>query len=268
MKKLLYVAPHISTGGMPQYLLEQIKTFKDNYDLYVIEYSNLSDAYVVQRDQIKQLIPPEKYFTLTSPGKHKPEILDIFDFVKPEIVHFQEPVSWFISDELMDKFLKLENRPYYIVSPHSKFASPSSCSFTPDKCVLVSKWSYEKFKSLTDVPCDIWEYPIKDLTPDKEKYQKELGLDPNFKHVVNVGLFTEGKNQGEVFEVAKLLQDYPIKFHFLGNQAINFKEYWEPIMETKPDNCIIWGERKDVNAFLQASDIHYFSSKPYLINFL
>lgn len=257
-RKLLYVAPHISTGGMPQYLLEQIISFINDFDIYVIEYSNYSDEYVVQRDRIKHLIPSEKYFCL---GDDKSQLISIIKDVKPDIVHFQEPVTWFIKNPKdIKQLLDIPNRPYYIVTPHSKYASPSSCTFVPDKYVLVSKWALKQFEKNTTIPCDIWEYPIKSPSIDKEKYQKELGLDPNFHHVLNVGLFTEGKNQGEVFEVAKLVQDKPIKFHFVGNQAPNFKSYWEPIMETKPDNCIIWGERDDVDKFLQACDIFYFSS--------
>ena len=257
-KKLLYVAPHISTGGMPQYLLEQIIEFKEKFDIYVVEYSNYSDEYTVQRDQIKKLVNDSNYYCL---GNDKSELLNIIKSVKPDICHFQEPVTWFIKDNNIVKgLLEIPNRPYYITTPHSKYVSPTSCNFIPDKYVLVSKWAHQQFIKKTDIPCDIWEYPIKDFTREKEKCQKELGLDPNFHHVLNVGLFTEGKNQGEIFEVARLLQDKPIKFHFVGNQAINFKDYWEPIMETKPDNCIVWGERKDVDKFMQACDLFYFSS--------
>ena len=28
MKKVLYITPHLSTGGLPQYLLKKIETFK------------------------------------------------------------------------------------------------------------------------------------------------------------------------------------------------------------------------------------------------
>ena len=31
-------------------------------------------------------------------------------------------------------------------------------------------------------------------------------------------------------------------------------------METKPDNCVVWGERNDVDTFIQACDVHLFSS--------
>ena len=85
-------------------------------------------------------------------------------------------------------------------------------------------------------------------------------MEHDYKHVVNIGLFTPGKNQGYAFEIARLLQDYKIKFHFIGNQAPNFEHYWGPAMETKPDNCVVWGEREDVDAFVQASDVHLFTS--------
>ena len=107
---------------------------------------------------------------------------------------------------------------------------------------------------------DLIEYPIDEKIQDKVESQKILGLDPEFKHIVNIGLFTPGKNQGYSFEIARLLQKYKIMFHFVGNQASNFVNYWEPIMKTKPDNCIVWGERNDTDAFLQASDIHLFTS--------
>jgi hypothetical protein len=62
------------------------------------------------------------------------------------------------------------------------------------------------------------------------------------------------------FEIARLLQEYKIMFHFIGNQASNFINYWQPIMEIKPDNCVVWGERDDVDLFIQACDVHLFSS--------
>lgn len=65
----------------------------------------------------------------------------------------------------------------------------------------------------------------------------------------------------EIFKVARILEKYKIKFHFVGNQAMNFESYWGPIMNSKPDNCVVWGERNDVDKFYKASDMFYFSSK-------
>jgi predicted O-methyltransferase YrrM len=74
-------------------------------------------------------------------------------------------------------------------------------------------------------------------------------------------LFAPGKNQSEVFAIARQLEKYKIKFHFVGNQAMNFEDYWKPLMSHKPENCVIWGERDDVDTFYAACDMFYFSSK-------
>ena len=87
-----------------------------------------------------------------------------------------------------------------------------------------------------------------------------MDLDPTWKHVLNVGLFAPGKNQAEVFSLATQLEKYKIKFHFVGNQAGNFEHYWGPLMKHKPENCVIWGERNDVDTFYAACDMFYFSS--------
>jgi hypothetical protein len=115
------------------------------------------------------------------------------------------------------------------------------------------------FKDL-GVPMDLIEYPIDIKTPKKEWAQEQLMLDPEYKHIINIGLFTSGKNQGYAFEIARVLQEHKVMFHFIGNQASNFVNYWKPIMETKPDNCVVWGERNDVDTFIQACDVHLFSS--------
>jgi glycosyltransferase involved in cell wall biosynthesis len=256
MQKLLYVTPHLSTGGLPQYLLKKIEHFKSQFDIYVIEYQDLSWEYVVQKNKIKQLLGEDKLITLT---KDKQIILDHIKNINPNIIHFEEIPEHFIDPLILQKIFSLSQ--YSIISTtHSSNTNPSTLTSTPDKFILVSEWSKNKFESVVNVPCDIWEYPIEDLTPNKEKYQKELKFDPNYKHIINVGLFTPGKNQSEVFKVAKQLVDKNIIFHFIGNQASNFEDYWGPLIKNKPKNCKVWGERNDVEKFLQAADLFYFSS--------
>jgi autotransporter strand-loop-strand O-heptosyltransferase len=51
-----------------------------------------------------------------------------------------------------------------------------------------------------------------------------------------------------------------VQFHFVGNQAVNFQDYWQPIMKDLPDNCKVWGERDDVYKFLLAADVFIFNS--------
>jgi len=97
---------------------------------------------------------------------------------------------------------------------------------------------------------------------EKLNAKQQLGFDLNKVHVVNVGLWTRGKNQGEGVELAKsLINSNPeIHFHFVGNQAPNFEEYWSPIMKSIPKNVTVWGERSDAKTFMMAADVFMFNS--------
>jgi len=259
-KKLLYVTPHLSTGGMPQYLLKQIETFKDDYDIKVVEVSNHSPTYVVQKNAIKAL-----GIDIVTLPEDKSVLVQMIKSMNIEhsydIVHFTEIPEHYLSHEILDEIFDNEGRHYdIVVSTHGSGTNPDRIKYHPDRYVLVSEWSRQRFEHL-GIDTKVWEYPIYDYSPKYITEQKRLGLDPDYKHVLMVGLFTEGKNQGEIFDVARELTDKKIKFHFVGNQAGNFKNYWEPIMKDKPDNCVIWGERADVDSFYQACDLFYFSSK-------
>ena len=254
-KKLLYVASHLSTGGMPQYILKQVESFINSFDIQVVECANHSDVFVVQKKKIQELA------IVHTLGEDKNELLDIIDREKPDIVHFTEIPEHYLSHDLLDSIFGNKDRKFTIVcSTHGSFTNPDEIKYQPDRYVLVSEWSRRKFEHL-GVDTQVWEYPIEDYQYDKDEAKKEMGFEPDWKHVLMVGLFTPGKNQGEIFEVARLMEKYKIKFHFVGNQAPNFAEYWNPIMEDKPDNCIVWGERSDVDKFYKASDLFYFSSK-------
>jgi len=259
MDKILFVAPHLSTGGMPQYLFKQIESLRDEYEVHVVEWADITGGlYVVQRNRIKEAVE-ERFRSL---GERKEDLLEIIDEVKPLAIHFHEIPETFIGKEMLNAIYRSE-RPYYIVvTTHSSNTDPDSIMYTADEFVLVSEWSKDRFMEYygESIPCSIWEYPINEVRYDKERAKKEAGFDPSYKHVLNVGLFTRGKNQGELFELARMFEKEKVMFHFVGNQAVNFKEYWEPIMQDKPSNCIVHGERSDVELFYMASDLFYFTS--------
>jgi GR25 family glycosyltransferase involved in LPS biosynthesis len=254
-KKLLYIAPHLSTGGQPQYLYKQVKHFIKDFDIQVVEINNSGgNAFVVQKNRIKSLV---EVHTL---GDDKSEILNVINQFNPDIIHFQEIPQFDLAPFILDQIFT-KDRPYFIVaSTHGSFTNPSEINYHPDRYILVSEWSRQKFEH-TGVETQLWEYPIEEYKFDKEAAQKELGFESDWKHILNVGLFAPGKNQGEIFALATQLEKYKIKFHFVGNQAGNFEHYWAPLMKHKPENCVIWGERDDVDTFYAASDMFYFSSK-------
>jgi FkbM family methyltransferase len=84
---------------------------------------------------------------------------------------------------------------------------------------------------------------------------------------LNVGLWTSRKNQKEGIQYAKyfheVLQNDRVQFHFVGNMADNFYEYWSPLMKEVTPNVKVWGERKDVENFYSCMDIFLFTSRGY-----
>lgn len=252
--KILYVAPHLSTGGMPQYLYKQVEYFAKNHQVEVVDVTNSGgDSFVVQKNRISSLVPVH---TLSE----KPELLDIIKTFQPDVIHYHEVPQDFLPEDILNTLFKSDRTHFNIVTTHSSFTNPDMITHHPDRYVFVSEWSKRKFAHL-GIDSEVWEYPIDQYLFDKEAAQKEIGLDRTWKHVLHVGLFTPGKNQGELFTIARQLEKYKIKFHFVGNQAGNFKDYWEPLLQHKPDNCIIWGERNDVDLFYSAMDLFYFPSK-------
>lgn len=258
MRKLLMVTPHLSTGGLPQYLLKQIEHFISEYEIFVIEWSDITGGlYVVQKNKISELIS-ERLITLSD---NKDKILELIGFIKPNIIHFQEIPESFIDVQILKNIYR-EDRDYSIVvTTHSSTVNVKGIKYGADKFVLVSEWSKSIFvNEFGEDICDIWEYPIENIEYDKCEYKKLLGFDDGYHHILNVGLFTPGKNQKELIELAKTFKDEKVKFHFVGNQAENFSDYWRPLMSNLPDNCIVHGERSDVDLFYKACDLFYFPS--------
>ena len=96
--KVLFITPHLSTGGCPQYLLKKLETFKD-MNPFVVEFSFLGDAYVIQRNKIKELVK-DNFYSLQD---NKDELLDIIDKIHPDIIHFEEIPETFISPLILEK---------------------------------------------------------------------------------------------------------------------------------------------------------------------
>jgi hypothetical protein len=246
----------MSTGGCPQVVAKKVELLKDYYNVVVIEYEMLAWSYVVQRNRVIEMIG-DKFISLSENKEY-----DLFNAIEdhnPDYIFLEEFPETFMENHIT-KRLYSKDRTYKIFeTTHSSHSRVGWKKYMPDKFIFVSPFSVDTFKDI-GVPIDLIEYPIDVKIPNKEWAQEQLMLDPEWKHVINIGLFTSGKNQGYLFEVARLLKDYKIMFHFVGNRAVNFESYWSPIMQNKPDNCVVWDERNDVDTFIQACDVHFFSS--------
>jgi autotransporter strand-loop-strand O-heptosyltransferase len=269
--KVLFLSPHLSTGGMPSFLLKRIESLLEygkDLELYVVEFSNHSDHYVVQKNRIKELIPQSNFWTL---GEDKMELVKIIEENDFDIIHLDEMIEAFdfhnpMTPELMN-YLYSNDRTWRMVETcHNIIFKPNlEKHFHPEAYAYCSPWHKENtFKEMPSYG-EVLEFPIEDKIPsstEKIDAKLKLGFDFNKKHIVNVGLWTPGKNQKEGVELARLIEksNPEYVFHFIGNQAPNFQDYWDPIMKDLPSNIKIWGERNDVDTFLTAADIFMFNS--------
>lgn len=244
--KILYLAPHLSTGGMPSFLLKQVELLNEIFEIYVVEYQFFTADFVVQSNAIKKILG-NKVYTL---GDNKSELLDIIEKIKPDVIHLHDVAERF-DYEVMSKLYNT-NRVYRIIETcHDVFFNPDKeRKFHPDAYAFCSVYHREvTFKNMPTKRKWIIEFPI-----DTKQSRKKQDT----KYVVNVGLWTPGKNQAEGIEIARKNPDW--KFIFIGNQAGNFQEYWEPLMKDLPENVIVAGERDDVDDFLAKANVFMFNS--------
>jgi glycosyltransferase involved in cell wall biosynthesis len=120
----------------------------------------------------------------------------------------------------------------------------------PDSYMFCTPHHLKTFANMPS-PKYVVEYPIEKKEATKFMFGEGM-------HVLNVGLWTPGKNQGETVELAKQMPD--VNFHFVGNQAGNFQHYWEPLMKDLPSNIHVWGERNDVDEFMGDADLFLLKS--------
>lgn len=253
---LLIIASHLSTGGAPQFTLNKIKLLMHDYNVVCVEYNFLSPDFVVQRNKIIDILG-DKFISL---GDDKMRLLKVIEDFDPEIIFIEELSETFIDSKILPKLYN-ENRQYKIFeTTHSSYNSKSIKKFLPDKFIFVSEYSKKMYSDL-GVESTVIEYPIDKKIKLQPSAIQKLKLDPNLKHVVNIGLFTPGKNQGYAFELARQFENKGVIFHFVGNQAVNFEDYWKPLMENMPSNCVIWGEKDNTDDFIVASDLFLFTSK-------
>lgn len=255
--KVLFLTPHCSTGGGPQYLLRCVEELRESgAEVIVVEHTNISDSYVVQKNKIKALVP---FHTLNG-GDKASELATILLNFKPDVVHLHEfPERYGFLDVPTAAFLYGKPRDWKIVeTPHGDGIGPKDKKWWPDAFAFVSRYHQEMFKD-SGIPSTVVEYSLpKRQRPDRVTSLERLGLDANQRHILNVGLLAPNKNQGEVFKIAERMPD--LQFHFVGNTADNFKSYWEPLLATQPANCTVWGERPDVDSFYCCMDAFLFPS--------
>ena len=150
-QKLLFIAPHLSTGGFPQYLLWNIQEVITSYEVYVCEYSFASPDFVVQRNAIKALIPPNRFFSI---GRDKTQLLTIINSIDPDIIHWGEIPESFCDDTITAKIYNNSRKYVIIETSHGSTFNLDDKRFFPDKFLMVCEWSRRQY-SRFNIPIDI-----------------------------------------------------------------------------------------------------------------
>ena len=269
--KILIINPHLSTGGCPEYLYQFILNNKYKYEfIKVVEFSNFSNEYVVQKNKIKNLIGEQNVICLgdfweddiTFESK-KYELLNIIKDYDPNIIWFNEFPEAFEyklpPEQLIKKIYNIDRSYKIIETTHNNSFDFNNKVFMPDEFMFCSELHLEKSKNI-NIKKYIWEVPIENKErPNRENVLQSLGLDPDFLHVLNVGIFNGNKNQKYIFDLAEKLKYYKIQFHFIGNSCF-LNECGIEQDKLLLNNCKVWGERSDVNVFMSCMDIFLFPS--------
>ena len=108
--KVFFIVPHLSTGGMPEYLKNKIEKIKDSCDIWILEKSH-ERTYNTIRKRIESLIGEDRILTW---GINKKIIVDMIESIKPDVIHFEEPCEHFLSDDLLLRIFK-KDREYRII---------------------------------------------------------------------------------------------------------------------------------------------------------
>tara|TARA_R110000796_G_scaffold24544_2_gene69838 strand:- start:4951 stop:6072 length:1122 start_codon:yes stop_codon:yes gene_type:complete len=279
--KILFLSPHLSTGGMPAFLLKRVETLLKHTEseIFVVEWMDYSPTFVVQKNQIKKLLG-DNFYNFGNLGNKESGIhgskKDFVNFLyenKIDIIHIEEIPegfdSWNPFDIELQKEVYDKKHPWRIVETcHNMYFKPNENKiYNPDGYACVTPYHVSNTFKNQDSHISLIPFPIDPSIQhkgEKEDILKEMGFKTKGEfHILNVGLWTPGKNQGYALKIAKSLYDlygFTYIFHFIGNQAPNFEEYWGPLMRDVPPNVKIWGERKDVDMFFKFSDLMLFTS--------
>lgn len=267
--KYLFITGHLSTGGSPKYLEWLIKKIKKekNARIKVVEWNLYSAQYNVQRNSIIKFVGEKNFISLGSYEndasfflEKEKEIVALINEFNPDHIHLNEITENFAIKGMSSEFLSFlydKNRKYKIYeTSHAKNTNFKNKLFMPDEFWPVSQYHYDIIKSFTD-KVQLVEYDIqKNTRPDRNKTLISLGLDPNYFHVLQVGLFNKNKNQKYTFDLAKNLIDKKVQFHFVGNLCF----IDECNIDKRQINCRIWGERNDVDVFMSCMDLFIMPS--------
>jgi len=267
-KKYLFIAGHLSTGGGPKYLEWLIKKIKNEGNIIkVVEWNLYSPNFVIQRNEIINTVGKDNFISVGCYYEEDSVFYDkekdiknyINDFA-PDYIHLNDlPEEFAIKPMSKDflEFLYKKDRAYKILETcHTSQFDFKEKIYIPDAFWFCSDYHLKLSKNI-DIEKKVIEMELPfNIRPNRGDTLKELGLDANCYHVLQVGLFHKNKNQKFTFDIAKNFLNKKIIFHFIGNLCY----IDECGIDRNQKNCMIWEERNDVQKFMSCMDLFVMPS--------
>lgn len=266
----LFIAPHLSTGGSPEYLRWLIKRKKkEGFEVFVLEYCYYG-SYEVQRKKIIEEVGEDhfiEFLPLTQPQQRYDEQWEVLKKivlkVNPNYIHLNELSETFgmrtLPEEFLDFLYGNDNTFNLIETCHTSKDNFATKKRIPDEFYFCSKFHFQLSENIITRKTLV-EMPLKEKrNKNKKAAMERLGLSKDEFHVLNVGLFTANKNQKYIYDLAEKLKDYNITFHFVGNTCF-FDDCDLSEDQVKLHNCIVHGEKDNVDDFYEATDLFVFPS--------
>lgn len=281
--RVLFIPSHLSTSGMPQFLLKRIEAIHEylpDVEVFVYEWEQQSNKYTIRRDKIVEIVG-DNFVSCgyirdgNSDGwaEKQNNVINYCYENKIDIIHLEDVAEYFINKDYNSNTNLLTDlydpkHPWKIVeTPHDhfKWVNHTNKIYKPDGYAFVIDHNHNHNANESAVI----PYPI-DHSIICEETRDEILNDDGWRltgeyHIVNVGLWQPDKNQTYAIELARKCWDkygWTYIFHFVGNQAPNFENYWKPLMRNLPPNIKIHGEKdtKEVSKFYKMADLLLFPS--------
>ena len=207
MKKIIFIAPHLSTGGLPQYLVKKIEILKNDLEVFCIEYENITGGVlVVQRNKIEQLLDNQHFITLGEDKKG--DLINLINKINPDYIHLEEIPEYFLPSDISD-LIYTQNRKYKIfeTSHDSSFDPDNKKVYFPDAFFFVSNWQMEQYENI-NVPKQP-EYLVltKNIVLEKVKIGSKIVLNNIFFDSNKATLRKESNL--EIEKLLNLMKEYP-----------------------------------------------------------
>lgn len=248
--KILFITPHLSAGGMPQFLLKKIQLLKDKHKIAVFEWNDYGRYFPIQRNAILAECV-DFYFCASDAGNESKDFAldDCILKFKPDIIHFEELPETFCDTPLIKGLF--ESKKYItICSTHG--SHKHNIKYVPDLFVWPSEFCIQMYPQFPNFK--VWEYPI-----ENNLNKKASKVNIHTTHVAQVGLWSAHKNQGYTLQLAEALKMMDVRFLFAGNMASNFENYWKQYVEKAKSmrNVIVEGEcdRDKIDLIYRHTDI-------------